>query len=152
MIHLQIETCKLQIDSQSVYIMVLTYISSSLKLKREMRHNRTFDNNRSSLIHSNYSSLGNFLSQFTLRTTSNRGEKSAFTITKRRSVNLARSSRSIIDSIPVSKSRTCIDINIAISTGDRDGGGVDTHYWNELQETNKPREQRCSPRIITSRS
>lgn len=75
MIHLQIETCKLQIDSQSVYIMVLTYISSSLKLKREMRHNRTFDNNRSSLIHSNYSSLGNFLSQFTLRTTSNRGEK-----------------------------------------------------------------------------
>lgn len=85
--------------------MVLTYISSSLKLKREMRHNRTFDNNRSSLIHSNYSSLGNFLSQFTLRTTSNRGEKSAFTITKRRSVNLARSSRSIIDSIPVSKCR-----------------------------------------------
>lgn len=103
MIHLQIETCKLQIDSQSVYIMVLTYISSSLKLKREMRHNRTFDNNRSSLIHSNYSSLGNFLSQFALRTTSNRGEKSAFTITKRRSVNLARSS--IIDSIPVSKCR-----------------------------------------------
>lgn len=68
-----------------------------------MRHNRTFDNNRSSLIHSNYSSLGNFLSQFTLRTTSNRGEKSAFTITKSRSVNLARSS--IIDSIPVSKCR-----------------------------------------------
>lgn len=68
-----------------------------------MRHNRTFDNNRSSLIHSNYSSLGNFLSQFTLRTTSNRGEKSAFTITKRRSVNLARSS--IFDSIPVSKCR-----------------------------------------------
>lgn len=70
-----------------------------------MRHNRTFDNNRSSLIHSSYSSLGNFLSQSTLRTTSksNRGEKSAFTITKRRSVNLARSS--IVDSIPVSKCR-----------------------------------------------
>lgn len=68
-----------------------------------MRHNRTFDNNRSSLIHSSYSSLGNFLSQFALRTTSNRGEKSAFTITKRRSVNFARSS--IIDSIPVSKCR-----------------------------------------------
>lgn len=40
-----------------------------------MRHNRTFDNNRSSLIHSNYSSLGNFLSQSALRTTSNRREK-----------------------------------------------------------------------------
>lgn len=108
MIHLQIETCKLQIDSQSVYIMVLTYISSSLKLKRASGRCVIIVLliiTRSSLIHSSYSSLGNFLSQFALRTTSNRGEKSAFTIaiTKRRSVNLARSS--IFDSIPVSKCR-----------------------------------------------